>query len=150
MQKFWKIFKEITPLSITWYEFVKKTLPFWEWLLNYRRSRTSKKNKQKSVSYYWKGALYYITKRLKPQIIMKMCYKRTFSMNACINWVVHAAKHGTHNALRNTESNKHAHKFDLSLCEFGMTAKKLNFWELKILSECYHDKQEKKKGNKKT
>ena len=43
-------------------------------------------------------------------------------------------------SMRNTESNKHAHKFDLSLCEFGMTAKTLNFLELKISSECYHIK----------
>ena len=46
-------------------------------------------------------------------------------------------------SMRNTESNKHAHKFDLSLREFGMTAKTLNFLELKISSECYHIKQEK-------
>ena len=40
--------------------------------------------------------------------VIKMCYKRTFSMKVCIEWTVHAAKHGTHNALRNTECNKHA------------------------------------------
>lgn len=61
-------------------------------------------------------------------------------MKVCIEWTAHAAKHGTHNALRNTECNKHAHKFDLSLCEFGMTAKTLNFLELKISSECYQIK----------